>query len=298
MNSQMVIGKVDELILSMRATMHYFAKGTPLRLSGIDDAIAELLGYPDLTALIKAVDSESGTLLISPNQHDLPEMWEGLIYRGTGNDSDQTIVGILFKHLMTLVRSARKDHEIEFGRADLDSLIMDEKSRRILRTIASERRHVFATGLVTPNNLLAVEAMIMAGSRADRYVVSESIPIVALPSSFTIFTPDVRPAKPLDFKALRSNDYLIDRNIKINGVSHFDLSDMVERSFMWANTLVIDNPYEALRILKAKQSVVYSKNNGKPYGMDTFLIFSQGEGGALILGAWNIDDEWNLSEIE
>ena len=85
----------------------------------------------------------------------------------------------------------------------------------------------------TSEALLAIEAVVMAGSQAERYVISDISPIVALPSSYPVFTPNVRLAQPLDPQILRPSDYLIDRNIGPHIIHHFNLSSRVERSLMW-----------------------------------------------------------------
>lgn len=302
MISQMVVGNIDDIITDMRVTIRYFARGTPLRLSGVDDAIAEFLGYAAFNKLEDAIDSEKKTLPISPkpyrlrSKEGLQGFWDGLLYLGTDHDSDSIITEVLYKRLMSIVNAARKDHEIQFGRVHLDDLKMDEQSRSILKKIARERRHVLVFGEDTSEALLAIEAVAMAGSQAERYVISDVSPIVALPSSYPVFTPNVRLAKPLDSQILRPSDYLIDRNIGPYINHHFNLSSRVERSLMWPLFVRTDEPSNIIKNLKGKQSVMFPKSKGEPVGMDTLVIFSK-ERGRLIDGAWDIDKNWNMSEI-
>ncbi|WP_315922065.1 hypothetical protein [Mesorhizobium sp. SP-1A] len=299
---QMVVGNIDDIITDMRVTIRYFARGTPLRLSGVDDAIAEFLGYADFNKLEDAIDPEKKTLPISLKPHRLRSkeglggIWNGLLYLGTDHDSDSVITEVLYKRLMSIVIAARKDHEIQFGSVQLDDLIMDEQSRSILNKIASERRHVLVFGGDTSEALLAIEAMVMAGSKAERYVILEVDPIVALPSSYKTLTPDVRQAKPLDPKILQPSDYLIDRNIRLHHIQHFYSSSMVERSLMWPMFECSEQPFNVIRNLKGKQSVMFPKSNREPVGIDTLVLFSK-EQGRLIDGAWDIDKNWNMSEI-
>ena len=141
MISQMVVGNIDDIITDMRVTIRYFARRTPLRLSGVDDAIAEFLGYTDFKKLEDAIDPEKNTLPISLKPHRLRSkeglqgIWDGLLYLGSYHDSDLIIAEVLYKRLMSIVIVARKDHEMQFGRVQLDDLIMDEQSRSILKRL-------------------------------------------------------------------------------------------------------------------------------------------------------------------